>query len=89
MGSTGDERLDGIRTIAKKFVEGILANCPYVGIKVLETTFSYSTHGLELATQGLPTPPDFIARPLHRVVLACSDCRQSLSHSSVDVLSAA
>jgi hypothetical protein len=45
MGSTSDERLNSIRTIAKELVEGALANCPRVGIEVPEILISDSTHG--------------------------------------------
>jgi len=48
MGSTGDERLNSIRTIAKEFVEGALANCPRVGIEVPEIVSLDSTHGFGL-----------------------------------------
>jgi len=51
MGSAGDERLDGFRTLAKKLVEGGLANCPCVGIEVLETAVLNSTHGSGLTPQ--------------------------------------
>jgi len=48
MGSTGDERLNSIRTITKEFVEGALANCPRVGVEVSDILILDRTHGLGL-----------------------------------------
>jgi hypothetical protein len=52
MGSTGDKRLNSIRTNTKGLVEGALANCPRVGVEVSEILFLDSTHGLGLTTNA-------------------------------------
>jgi hypothetical protein len=93
MGSTSDERLNSIRTIAKELVEGALANCPRVGIEVPEILISDSTHGLGLtpndsdqwlAATGLSTPHGFIASPLHRVVMSRLSGSRSVGNSEVE-----
>jgi hypothetical protein len=77
MGSTGDKRLNSIRTNTKELVEGALANCPRVGVEVSEILFLDSTHGLgltpnasdqRLAAINLNSLQDAIASLLQRLV---------------------
>jgi hypothetical protein len=73
MGSTSDERLNSIRTIAKELVEGALANCPRVGIEVPEILISDSTHGLGLTPNDRDQRLATFGKP-HRWILSRVRC---------------